>query len=111
MNPAPAVLAITPGEPAGIGPEITVKLAVEHPELRLIAVADPNCLRRAAAALGAPDRLVDGGGMEIRPGELACLPGGSNRWSNRKPDSRNAAYVVNAEQCSRPARPGRPRRW
>lgn len=96
MNPAPAVLAITPGEPAGIGPEITVKLAVEHPELRLLAVADPDCLRRAAAALGAPDRLVEWqAGMEIKPGELACLPVRLKQVEQPgKPDPRNAASVL-----------------
>ena len=42
------VLALTPGEPAGIGPECTIRLAHEHPELRLLAVADPQLLVSAA---------------------------------------------------------------
>ena len=45
------VLALTPGEPAGIGPECTIKLAVEHPELRLLVVADPALLTQTAQQL------------------------------------------------------------
>ena len=96
MNLAPTVLAITPGEPAGIGPEITVKLALEHPELHLLAVADPDCLRRAASALGMQDRVVEWhSGMEIQPGVLACLPV-RMECAERPglPDPRNAAYVL-----------------
>jgi len=96
MNLAPTVLAITPGEPAGIGPEITVKLALEHPALRLIAVADPDCLRRAAAMLGIKIQMVEWyAGMAIQPGVLACLPVRMECAERPgQPDPRNAAYVV-----------------
>ena len=36
------VLAITPGEPAGIGPELLLRFHREHPDFRLLAVADPD---------------------------------------------------------------------
>lgn len=40
-------IAITPGEPAGIGPELLQGLAARHPQHRLIAVADPKLLPQA----------------------------------------------------------------
>ncbi len=48
MNRSAALLAVTPGEPAGIGPEILLKLALQRPELPLLAVADSGLLQRAA---------------------------------------------------------------
>ena len=36
------VLALTPGEPAGIGPECTIRLAHEHPELISIFTTSLN---------------------------------------------------------------------
>ncbi len=96
MNAAAPVLAVTPGEPAGIGPEITLKLAREHPELRLLAVADPDCLQRAAAAMHIDVKPIGWSpGMEVRPGTLNCLPvplfqAEKPGW----PDPRNAGYVL-----------------
>ena len=63
------VLALTPGEPAGIGPECTIRLAHEHPELRLLAVADPQLLAGAAEALGLePDIRPWQPGDKVNPG-------------------------------------------
>ena len=96
MNALSPVVAVTPGEPAGIGPEITLKLLRDHPELRLVVIADPDCLGRAAATINADNHLVDWRpGMEVRAGILNCLsvplacaekPG--------KPDTKNASYVL-----------------
>ncbi len=90
------VLAVTPGEPAGIGPEILIRYAAEHPACRILAVADRNLLIRAAAALGLPAEITDWQpGAEIRPGAIACahtelaveeMPG--------SPDPANAGYVL-----------------
>lgn len=41
-------IAITPGEPAGIGPELLPGLAERYPQHRLIVVADPKLLPKAA---------------------------------------------------------------
>ncbi len=96
MNPASPLLVVTPGEPAGIGPEITLKLAREHPELRLLAVADPGCMRRAAAAMHIEARLLEWRpGMEIPPGALGCLPVTLSRTEiPGRPDAGNAQYVL-----------------
>lgn len=48
----PPILALTPGEPAGVGPECCIRLAHDHPELRLLVVADPRLLADAAKSLG-----------------------------------------------------------
>ncbi|MDX2427083.1 MAG: 4-hydroxythreonine-4-phosphate dehydrogenase PdxA [Xanthomonadales bacterium] len=90
------VLALTPGEPAGVGPECTVRLAHQHPELRLLAVADPQLLTAAADALGldVPVKSWQPGDNPVA-GQILCYrvclaqavkPG--------HPDPANAAYVV-----------------
>lgn len=71
-------LALTPGEPAGIGPDLVVTLAQEAQPHEIVAIADPELLRARAQALGLPLVL-----REINPadkprpsaaGELAVLP-------------------------------------
>jgi len=103
MSPASAILAVTPGEPAGIGPEITLKLAAAHPELPLVAVADPACLRITAATLGIPLEITEWQpGSPLLPGRLACLPVALGHPSiPGQVDPRNGAYVV--ETLSRAA--------
>ncbi|MCU7871019.1 MAG: 4-hydroxythreonine-4-phosphate dehydrogenase, partial [Candidatus Thiodiazotropha sp. (ex Lucinoma borealis)] len=46
-------LALTPGEPAGIGPDLCVMLAQRpYPETEIIVVADPFLLQQRAERLG-----------------------------------------------------------
>ncbi len=45
-------LAITPGEPAGIGPDLLLQLAQQPHTAELVAVADPQLLRQRADMLG-----------------------------------------------------------
>ena len=71
---APAArLLLTPGEPAGIGPELAVRLAHRpSADATVIAVADPELLNRAAATLSLPLRL-----HVWKPGDAAApLPAG-----------------------------------
>ena len=93
---ATPVLAITPGEPAGIGPEILLQFCREHPEFRVLAIADPELLRQAGNRLGyMPPITRWQPGAEVRCGELACCP-----IDLRKPvtpgqlDPANAVYVL-----------------
>jgi 4-hydroxythreonine-4-phosphate dehydrogenase len=71
----PLRLALVPGEPAGVGPELCVRLAQRPRDHALIAHADPGVLRDAARRLGLPLELVepdaDGGSQ---PGTLALVP-------------------------------------
>ena len=47
-------IAITPGEPAGIGPDILVQLAQHQQRAQLVAIADPSLLADRAKRLGLP---------------------------------------------------------
>lgn len=67
-------LAITPGEPAGIGPECVLRYRAANPATPLVAVADPGLLRQTAV-----DLELDVPVVNWRPGDplpdrgLACL--------------------------------------
>ena len=69
---------LTPGEPAGIGPDICVQLAQRPKAAELIAVADPELLRQRAAQLGLELNLTpwqpDQTARSNQPGELRYVP-------------------------------------
>ncbi|HSH47797.1 MAG TPA: 4-hydroxythreonine-4-phosphate dehydrogenase PdxA [Halomonas sp.] len=80
---ADPVLAVTTGEPAGIGPELVAMLAADPAaDVRLVAVGDPALLARRAAGLGAyrsaPLEIVELGLHDAvpapRPGRLPVWP-------------------------------------
>jgi len=75
MTRNPLVLAVTPGEPAGIGPEILLRFHQKHPGFRILTVAVPDLLRQAAKtlALDIPIREWHPGAKITAP-ELACVP-------------------------------------
>ena len=52
MNAQYAPLVITAGEPAGIGPELCVQLAVAMPDFPLVVIADKFMLQQRAEQLG-----------------------------------------------------------
>lgn len=91
------VLAITPGEPAGIGPEIVLKFRARHPEFNLVAVADPGLLNQTASVLGLDLEIrAWQPGVIAAAGELACLP--VSLESPATPgvlDPSNSTYVLN----------------
>ncbi|OQW78483.1 MAG: 4-hydroxythreonine-4-phosphate dehydrogenase PdxA [Proteobacteria bacterium ST_bin11] len=47
-------IALTPGEPAGIGPDLCIQLAQQALACQLVAVADPDLLQQRAEQLGLP---------------------------------------------------------
>jgi 4-hydroxythreonine-4-phosphate dehydrogenase len=47
-------LALTAGEPAGIGPDLTIELAQKQHDSQIIAICDPELLERRARVLGLP---------------------------------------------------------
>ncbi len=92
-------IAITPGEPAGIGPDLVVTLAQRDRDAELVAIGDPQLLLDRAAGLGLPLAVREfdptlppqphrAGQLAVASVPLAapCLPGSLN------PD--NARYVV-----------------
>ena len=54
MPDTPLRIALTPGEPAGIGPELCIALAQQPQAVELVAVADPALLQERAALAGLP---------------------------------------------------------
>lgn len=52
-------IAITPGEPSGIGPDITIQIAQHDWDAQLIVVADKQMLQARAELIGLPITLVD----------------------------------------------------
>jgi len=94
------VLALTCGEPAGIGPDLAVMLAADGvPQARVVAVGDPQLLAERATRLGrrvsivelAPEAAIPAprkGVLPVWPVALRspCRPGVL--------DTANAAYVL-----------------
>jgi 4-hydroxythreonine-4-phosphate dehydrogenase len=101
-------LAVTAGEPAGIGPELLIRLAATPLAASLVAIADRHVLERAALRCGVRVELVDDDGsvqIERQPGTLRLrhMPLAVGEVPGR-PDSRNARHVLDtlieaAEGC------------
>lgn len=51
-------LAVTPGEPAGIGPDLAIRIAQTPQPCELVAIADPELLQARARLLGLDLRLL-----------------------------------------------------
>ena len=95
MRPAPR-LALIPGEPAGIGPELCVRVAQSPQAASLVAYGDGETLLAAAHALRLPLRLR-GALDDTAPGELALVEH-RNRATVRfgEADPSNAGAVIAA---------------
>jgi len=69
-------IALTAGEPAGVGPELVAALAASDLQADLVAITDANLLRRAAQQRGVDLQLesFDGSPRDRRaPGVLRCI--------------------------------------
>jgi 4-hydroxythreonine-4-phosphate dehydrogenase len=106
-SPTPRIV-ITPGEPAGIGPDLCIALAQQDHDVELVAAADPALLEERAAQLGLPLQLESwqaeraprpqrGGTLNIMPIPLRTAV------TCGKLDPANAAYVLD---CLRSATRG-----
>ena len=69
-------LAVTPGEPSGIGPDLLVQLAQKSQSFELVAYADPELLEQRANLLGLPLtlRTVTSEPQQLNPSELTVRP-------------------------------------
>ena len=95
---APPRLALVPGEPAGVGPELCVRLA-QRPrrDCSLVAFADPATLQAAAQALRLPLNLLHEDQEAHAPGDLPLrMFPNCNAARFGRPDPRNARAVVDA---------------
>jgi 4-hydroxythreonine-4-phosphate dehydrogenase len=98
-------LAVTPGEPAGIGPDLVIQLAHDSLPADLVAVADPDLLAERAALLGLPLRLrLAGKADDPSPageGELSVLPVPlAAAVAPGSPNPANAGYVLECLQIA-----------
>lgn len=92
-------IVITPGEPAGVGPDLMISLAQQEWPVQVVVVSSPELLKERASTLGLPLTLTTydeteaakihkPGHLYIIPVELAetCIAGTLN--------TNNGAYVV-----------------
>lgn len=91
-------LAVTAGEPAGVGPELLARLAASDLPTDLIAVTDRGLLERAAAACGLALDILDDDGTRRdarAPGSIRLrhVPLGAPERPGR-PDPANARHVL-----------------
>ena len=89
-------LALVAGEPAGVGPELCVRLIQEDHGADLLCFADPLTIKQAAEQLGLPCKLVTCD-ANATVGELALVPvaqAQATRFGIANPA--NAASVIEA---------------
>lgn len=96
MPPALPVIALTAGEPAGIGPDLCIALSQQALPCRLSVLGDAGVLRARAAQLGVEVELITGdvipahqaGALHVRhiPVAAPVIPGVL--------DARNSAHVL-----------------
>lgn len=90
----PALLGLIPGEPAGIGPELCVRLAHTPSVTTLLAICDGDVLLEAARSIDLPLELLPADAMHAAPGQLRLLHRRREVPSHFGVlDPRNAGYV------------------
>jgi len=92
-------IALTTGEPAGIGPDLTVMLAQQSQAEELVAIGDPALLQERAAMLDLPLQLrphdPSRAPRASAPGEISLLPVPLTAECRAgQPDPANARYVL-----------------
>ena len=88
-------LALTPGEPAGVGPDLLVTLAQDGFQTPLVAIADPGLLATRATQLGLPLQILPPDPLPSPPGALRVHPVSLVAPAKAGAlDVRNANYVL-----------------
>jgi 4-hydroxythreonine-4-phosphate dehydrogenase len=92
-------IALTPGEPAGVGPDLCLQLAAQAHDVELVAICDPALLQARAEILRLPFRyrILQNGARALatHPGELCILPVPlKTAVSCGHADPANARYVL-----------------
>ena len=82
----PLKIAVTPGEPAGVGPDLVIELAQQEWPAQLVIFADETMMQDRAAALNIPLKLTPYTHGESIPTAVPVEPGVLN--------SENGHYVV-----------------
>lgn len=97
MNRPLQTLALTPGEPAGIGPDLVIQLAQQSRTTNLVAIADPELLTERARQLNLPLALEpwQANHNVTEPGRLAIQAVSlSSPVTPGRLDPANAGYVL-----------------
>jgi 4-hydroxythreonine-4-phosphate dehydrogenase len=91
-------IIITTGEPAGIGPDITVQIAQDNINADIVAIGDPDLLQERASLLGLPLSLIkfdDARKQKHVAKSLRIIPVKTESHTIAgKLDSHNAEYVL-----------------
>lgn len=94
----PVILALTAGEPAGIGPELCLQLALESRQAGIVVVASEALLTERARLLGLEVELhtwQPGSTPRMEPGHLSVWPvDGCENLAAGKTDPANSRYVL-----------------
>ncbi len=98
MTRSRPIALVTPGEPAGIGPELVCQLAAQGP-VSWVAVADPDLLQQRAQSLGLAIKIDVIDSLEdlapAKKNHLPCWPVSLAQKSEPGVlDAANAPYVV-----------------
>jgi len=92
------ILALTAGEPAGIGPELCLQLALEPRQAGIVVVASEALLAERARMLGIEVQLhvwQPGTPPQMEPGHLSVWPvEGCQNLAAGKTDPANSRYVL-----------------
>ena len=92
------VIAVTAGEPAGIGPDLCVMLAQEPQPERLVVIANGEMLAQRARMLGLPWHAIAFDPVVRLPFERGAMPlvdvPLTAKVTAGKPERANAGYVV-----------------
>jgi len=89
------VIALTPGEPAGVGPDIAVRLAQQAPACALVLIADPAMLEARAQQLRLAFAAREWNGRDAASPGVYVLPVRAARPVRPgQPDVANAPYVI-----------------
>lgn len=99
-NISPLRIAITPGEPAGIGPDLVIEIAQHARDTELVAIADPDILISRSKQLNLPltirEYQADQEPAQGLPGELVVEPIKINApVIAGQTHVKNAQYVLN----------------
>ena len=90
-------LALVPGEPAGVGPELCVRAAHAAWDARIVVFSGRDALLDASRVLGLPIRFVAPDAADTAPGDIRLLElPGAVPVAAGVPDPRNARAVVDA---------------
>ncbi len=100
-NSSPTI-ALTAGEPAGIGPDICLQIAQQPLPCKLVVIADIELLKIRAQQLNIPIKLIDIAKTQLEPHQVGYLQvyhqPVSDTAASGELNPANAAYVLNLLQ-------------